>query len=66
METNDPTPLDKTLARICELCPVCRHARTTQGGLAFSLVKSVESRVCPFCRAFERVHGRKAHEQNEI
>ncbi len=23
---------------------------------------STETRVCPFCRAYERVYGRKAHE----
>jgi hypothetical protein len=29
----------------------------------FRLVQKVESRVCPFCRGFERVYGRKAHER---
>jgi hypothetical protein len=25
-------------------------------------VKKIEARLCPFCRAYERVYGRKAHE----
>jgi len=60
-----PLPIssfDLALARVCEHCPVCRRARRRQRGLAFRLVERVEARVCPFCRAYERVHGRKAHE----
>jgi hypothetical protein len=58
----EPTPLDKILAGVCMNCPVCRRARRQQGGIAFQLVKRVETKVCPFCRAYERVHGRKSHE----
>ena len=54
---------DRTLASICEHCPVCRQARKSQKGMAFELVKRVETGICPFCRAYERVHGRKAHER---
>jgi hypothetical protein len=25
-------------------------------------VKLIEGSVCPYCKAYERVHGRKAHE----
>jgi hypothetical protein len=25
-------------------------------------VKKIEATLCPFCRAYERVYGRKAHE----
>ena len=53
---------DRALAAVCEHCPVCRHARKTQQGIAFQLVKNVEEGICPFCRAYERVNGRKAHE----
>lgn len=59
------TPLDLALARMCELCPVCRHARRSQAGIAFAIVKNVEVGICPFCKAYERVHGRKAHETQE-
>jgi hypothetical protein len=62
MQQNTVTSLDRTLARVCELCPVCRHAGTHQKGLAYAFVKNVEGAVCPFCRAYEKVHGRKAHE----
>jgi uncharacterized protein CbrC (UPF0167 family) len=59
----EPTasPLDKALARVCASCLVCRRARQRQRGFAFWLVKHVETRLCPFCRAYERVYGRPAH-----
>ncbi|CAH2031328.1 hypothetical protein [Trichlorobacter ammonificans] len=57
------SPLDRTLAAICERCPVCRQARRSQAGIAFTLVKRIETSLCPFCRAYERVHGIKAHER---
>jgi hypothetical protein len=57
-----PSKLDRTLADVCRNCPVCRTARRTQAGLAFWLVNRVEHHFCPFCRAYERVYGRKAHE----
>ncbi len=55
--------IDKALANVCLNCPLCRRARRRQRGLAFGLVKHVESRFCPFCRAYKRVYGRQAHEQ---
>ena len=53
---------DRKLAQVCVKCPVCTHARRKQRGVAFWLVTNVDSKVCPFCKAYERVHGRKAHE----
>jgi uncharacterized protein CbrC (UPF0167 family) len=53
---------DRALAAICVSCVMCRRARRKQAGLAFWLVRKVEGRICPFCRAYERVHGRKSHE----
>lgn len=54
---------DKKLAKFChDACPVCRHARAKQSGLAYSFVKKIETHVCPFCQAYERVYGKKAHE----
>jgi hypothetical protein len=61
----DPRPLsklDRAMAYVCRNCPVCRRARRQQAGAAFWLVNRVEQRFCPFCRAYERVYGRKAHE----
>ncbi|MEA5115955.1 MAG: hypothetical protein VB050_18215 [Geobacteraceae bacterium] len=56
------TALDRALAKVCEYCPVCLHARRHQQGMAYSFVNRIEGDICPFCRAYERVHGKKAHE----
>jgi len=53
---------DRMMARMCVECPVCRRARARQEGFAFEFVKGIEERLCPFCRAYERVYGKKAHE----
>ena len=63
MSTMKASSFDKALARVCANCLVCRRARKRQRGAAFWLVKKIESRMCPFCRAYERVYGRKAHER---
>ncbi|MRR06592.1 MAG: hypothetical protein EG828_06540 [Deltaproteobacteria bacterium] len=51
--------LDPLLAAICACCPLCRRARRKPNGLANRIVRKVEERVCPFCRAYARV-ARKA------
>jgi len=56
------TERDRAMAQRCLECPVCSHARKTQKGLAFWFVRCVEGSVCPYCKAYERVYGRKAHE----
>ncbi len=63
MHVQKPSQLDKTLAGFCLKCLVCQRARGRQCGAAFWLVKKIEARMCPFCRAYERVYGRKAHER---
>ncbi len=60
----EPSSLDRALATCCEFCPVCRHARNHQKGVLFDFVKNVEQDICPFCKAYERVHGKKAHEKD--
>lgn len=65
MSGTESTSLDRALARVCELCPVCLHARYHQQGMVYNFVKSVEADICPFCKAYERVHGKKAHEKRE-
>lgn len=62
MSARDITARDRAMAKRCLGCPVCGHARKKQRGLAFFIVKNVESGLCPFCRAYERVYGRKAHQ----
>ncbi|KQC11231.1 MAG: hypothetical protein APR62_10315 [Smithella sp. SDB] len=54
--------MDRKLAAFCLVCPVCNHARKKQKGLAFMFVQSIEDSLCPFCRAYERVYGKKAHQ----
>jgi hypothetical protein len=56
------TDKDREMAKQCMECPVCAHARRTQRGIIFWLVKKVEGGVCPYCKAYERVYGKKAHE----
>lgn len=61
MTTHPASKIDRILAVVCRNCPVCRRARKRQKGIAFWLVKRVEGRLCPFCRAYERVYGQQAH-----
>ncbi len=56
------TDRDRAMALRCIHCPPCRHAQRNQKGLAFWLVKTLVGPACPYCRAYERVYGRKAHE----
>jgi hypothetical protein len=65
MSGTDATSLDRALAKMCEICPVCLHARHYQQGAVYNFVKNVEQDICPFCKAYERVHGIKAHEKRE-
>jgi hypothetical protein len=44
------------------ICPVCKHARKKQTGSSFRFVKNVEGGVCPACKAYAEVYGRKPHE----
>lgn len=63
MSKQGTTTMDRALAKVCEFCPVCLHARHYQEGLVYEFVKGVEGDICPFCKAYERVHGKKAHEK---
>ncbi len=53
---------DKQMAERCLTCPVCLHARKKQRGIAYWFVKNIENGLCPYCAAYERVYGKKAHE----
>lgn len=63
-ESGVPGKFARLLAGVSERCPVCRVARRRQAGAAFALVKTFEC-VCPFCRCYARVHGRKSHEPSQ-
>lgn len=56
------TDQDRALAQKCVDCPMCRKARKAQRGLLYLFVKFLEGGMCPACKAYERVYGRKAHE----
>lgn len=56
------TAKDREMAQVCMQCPVCSNARKTQKGPAFWFVKTIEGGMCPYCKAYEKVYGRKAHE----
>ncbi|MBL7153376.1 MAG: hypothetical protein ISS79_06640 [Phycisphaerae bacterium] len=60
----ETTKRQKWMARMCANCTLCKYARKKQKGLIYRIVK-LESRICPFCRAYEKVYGRKAHEADE-
>ena len=56
------TERDRRRVKVCLRCPLCRHARKTQKGAAYQLVKTIEEGLCPYCKAYEKVYGRRAHE----
>ena len=60
---NNETVTDRTraLAKRSVNCIVCKRARRKQAGFAFWLVKTFEG-LCPYCRAYEKVYGRKSRE----
>jgi len=64
MGTGEVTDRDRWMADKCKECKLCRHARVKQKGFAFWFVKTIEGGMCPFCRAYEKVYGRKAHESS--
>ena len=62
MRNQEITERDRSMAKKCVECTVCVRARKNQRGFAFWFVKKIEGSVCPFCKAYEKVYGRKAHE----
>ncbi len=62
MSAQTITEQDRAMAQKCLECAVCKRARHKQRGLAFWFVKHIEGGMCPYCQAYERVYGRKAHE----
>jgi hypothetical protein len=59
------TEKDRKMAQACVECPVCKHARKKQKGFSFWFVKTIEGGACPYCKAYERVYGKKAHERQD-
>lgn len=59
MDHPEITQWDRALARVCVWCPVCRHARSNPESWCARVVRTVEDRMCPFCRARARIEARK-------
>lgn len=62
MDASAVTEKDKEMAKKCLECPVCNKARKNQKGIAYWFVKTIEGGLCPYCKAYEKVYGKKAHE----
>ncbi len=63
MEKKKPSKLTVKMARFCgKSCPSCKAARKKQKGFSYWFVKNIDSKVCPFCKAYEQVYGSKAYE----
>ena len=62
MRSNSITEKDRKLAKGCDECPACSRARNKQKGFFYWFVKTIEGGVYPYCKAYERVYGKKAHE----
>ncbi len=62
MASTTITEKDRKMAQKCVECPVCTSARKNQKGFSFWFVKNIENGLCPFCKAYEKVYGKKAHE----
>ena len=56
-----PAALQKR-ARRCLECPLCSRARARQGGLAYFFTRYIDRKICPNCKAFERLTGQRAYE----
>ncbi len=65
MENVNVSDKDREMAQVCINCPMCKNARSDQKGMMYSCVKNFTETFCPFCQAYERVYGRKAHEAVE-
>ncbi len=65
MENVNISDKDREMAQVCINCPCCKSARKDQKGFMYSCVKNFTESVCPFCQAYERVYGQKAHEPIE-
>jgi hypothetical protein len=62
LNTGSITEKDRKQAQGCLDCPACKRARKKQKGLVYLFVRFLERGLCPKCKAYEKVYGRKAHE----
>ena len=65
-EQQSITDKDRERAEFCATkCGGCKKARERQKGFVYWFVKFLEGGLCPYCKAYEKVYGRKAHEPVE-
>jgi len=58
------TGKDRENAKKCKECPICNKARQKQKGIIYLFVKIIENKLgCPYCKAYEKVYGKKAYER---
>ena len=62
MPDENVSNLQKKMAQRCVDCKLCSHARNKQKGMIFWAVKNIDVHLCPCCKAYEKVYGRKAYE----
>ena len=62
LNNEEITEKDRKKAQKCVECYACCYARKKQRGIIFWFVRTIENSICPYCKAYERVYGRKAHE----
>jgi uncharacterized protein CbrC (UPF0167 family) len=61
MEKEEITEKEKQMAEKCVTCTICSQARKNQKGFSYGAVKILRT-VCPYCKAYEKVYGKKAYE----
>ncbi len=55
MAMNPDSPLVRSLAAVCTICPLCVVRRRFPHGGYARFMRRIE-RGCPFCRAYDAVH----------
>jgi len=61
MDTTPITDRDRAMAQNVSSAPSARAPPRTSAGVSYWFVKS-SKRILPVLQAYEKVHGRKAHE----
>lgn len=62
MSNTTITDKDRELAKQCLDCKLCQKAREKQKGFVYMFVKWLDASICPACKAYEKVYGKKAYD----
>ena len=63
-ETEKPSILTRVMAAGCSICPFCIAARIRPNSSFARRMRRLE-RTCPWCRAYNRLHGVGTDADNE-